>query len=183
MVRESVRTAFRCVTAPDGLVARPARPKDAEQIALLSAPFVEEGLLVARPLAELAERTQEFVVACQGSRLVGCAGVAPSGRSLVVYNLCIAADWQGRGIGRHLVGVAETIGREQGYSSLLALTRHSGEWFGRLGFSKVPASDTRDEWRALFRPGRRSSLYQLRLTSEQFGDSSTPACWLEQTKE
>jgi N-acetylglutamate synthase-like GNAT family acetyltransferase len=158
------------VATPDVLVARPARPGEAEQIASLSAPFVENGLLIARPLAELTERTKEFVVACAGGRLVGCAGVAPSGESLVVYNLCIAADWQGRGIGRHLVGVAETIGREQGYSSLLALTRYGGEWFGKLGFSKVPASEARDEWRVLFRPGRESSLYRLRLTSEQSGD-------------
>ncbi|MCX4631254.1 GNAT family N-acetyltransferase [Streptomyces sp. NBC_01443] len=180
---ESVQTAPRRVSAPDVLVARPARPEDAEQIALLSAPFVEQGLLVARPPAELAGMAQEFVVACEGSRLVGCAGVSPSGGSLVVYNLCIAADWQGRGIGRQLVGIAETIGRDRGYSSLLALTRYGGEWFGKLGFSEVPASETRDEWRSLFRPGRRSSLYQLRLTSEQSGDRSTPMCRLKQTKE
>ncbi|MEV0411663.1 GNAT family N-acetyltransferase [Streptomyces sp. NPDC050448] len=180
---ESVLTASRRVTAPDVLVARPAHPEDAEQIALLSAPFVEQGLLVARPLAELAEMSRDFVVACEVDRLVGCAGVAPCGDSLVVYNLCIALDWQGRGIGRHLVGVAEAIGRERGCSSLLALTRYGGEWFGKLGFSEVPASETRDEWRALFRPGRRSSLYQLRLASEQSGDRSTPMCRLKQTKE
>ena len=170
MTRESVRTHSRRLSARDGLVARPARPDDVEQISRLSAPFVEEGLLIARPTAELAEKTQEFVVACEGDRLVGCAGMAPAGRSLVVYNLCIADDWQGRGIGRHLVGVAANIGREQGYYSLLALTRCGGEWFGKLGFSKVPVSETRQEWRTLFRPGRRSSLYQLRLASEQSGD-------------
>ncbi|WP_406367718.1 GNAT family N-acetyltransferase [Streptomyces sp. NBC_01546] len=164
-MRESVLTASRRVTAPDVLVARPARPEDAEQIALLSAPFVEQGLLVARPLAEIAATSQDFVVACEGDRLVGCAGVTPSGGSLVVYNLCIAVDRQGSGIGRHLVGIAETTARELGYSSLLALTRHGGEWFGKLGFREVPASETRDEWRTLFRPGRKSSLYQLRLNS------------------
>lgn len=176
-------TASRPVTAPDVLVARPARPEDAEQIALLSAPFVEQGLLVARPLPELTAMSQDFVVACEGDRLVGCAGLAPSGGSLVVYNLCIAVDRQGRGIGRHLIGIAETIGRERGYGSLLALTRYGGEWFGNLGFSEVPASETRDEWRTLFRPGRRSSLYRLRLTSEQSGDRSTPMCRLKQTEE
>ncbi len=182
-MRESLLTASRPVTAPDVLVARPARPEDAEQIALLSAPFVEQGLLVARPLAELASMSSHFVVACEGDRLVGCAGVAPSGDSLVVYNLCIAADRQGRGIGRDLVGIAETIARELGCSSLLALTRHGGQWFGNLGFSEVPASETREEWRTLFRPGRRSSLYQLRLTSEPSGNRSTPMCRLKQTKE
>ncbi|THA41673.1 MULTISPECIES: GNAT family N-acetyltransferase [unclassified Streptomyces] len=173
-MRESAQTASRLLTATDVLVARPARPEDAEQIALLSAPFVEQGLLVARPLAELAERSQGFVVACEGERMVGCAGVAPSGSSLLVYNLCIAVDWQGRGIGRHLVGIAQTIGRELGYGSLLALTQYSGEWFGKLGFSEVPASEIRDEWRALFRPGRRSSLYQLRFTSEPSETEALP---------
>ncbi|MFI1487426.1 GNAT family N-acetyltransferase [Streptomyces sp. NPDC020747] len=170
MARESVQAASWRVSARDGLVARPARPEDAEQISLLSAPFVEDGLLIARPLAELAEKMQEFMVARQGGRLVGCMGMALSGRSLVVYNLCIAPEWQGRGIGRHLVGVAVNTGREEGYHSLLALTRYGGEWFGKLGFSKVPVSETRDEWRNLFRPGRRSSLYELILTSEQSRD-------------
>ncbi|MEU9252714.1 GNAT family N-acetyltransferase [Streptomyces sp. NPDC048270] len=182
-MRESVLTAPRSGSAPDVLVARPARPEDAEQIALLSAPFVEQGLLVARPLVELAAVAQDFVVACEGDRLVGCAGVAPAGNGLVVYNLCIAADRQGRGIGQDLVGIAESTARELGYSSLLALTRHGGEWFGKLGFTEVPASETREEWRTLFRPGRKSTLYRLRLTSEQSGNRSTPACRLKQTKE
>ncbi|MEU9291348.1 GNAT family N-acetyltransferase [Streptomyces sp. NPDC048275] len=154
----------------DGLVARPARPGEAERIASLSAPFVEKGLLIDRTTAELAQMVEEFVVACEGDRLVGCAGMAPVGASLVVYNLCIAADCQGRGIGRQLVGLAASIGKEQGYQSLLALTRYSGEWFGKLGFSNVPASETRDEWRTLFRPGRRSSLYRLRLASDSSRD-------------
>ncbi|OEJ34722.1 GNAT family N-acetyltransferase [Streptomyces subrutilus] len=182
-MRESVLTASRSGSAPDVLVARPARPEDAEQIALLSAPFVERGLLVARAQAELAARSQDFVVACEGDRLVGCAGVAPAGDSLVVYNLCIAADRQGRGIGRDLVGMAESTARRLGCSALLALTRHGGKWFGQLGFTEVPANETRDEWRALFRPGRKSSLYRLSLTSEQSGNRSTPACRLKQTKE
>ncbi|MEU6125294.1 GNAT family N-acetyltransferase [Streptomyces sp. NPDC047123] len=165
-----MRTAPRRASARDGLVARPARPDDARQIASLSAPFVEKGLLIDRTAAELAEKAQEFLVACHEERLVGCAGMAPVGESLVVYNLCIAADWQGRGIGRQLVGLAASIGREQGYQSLLALTRYGGEWFGKLGFSNVPASETRDEWRTLFRPGRRSSLYRLRLASESSRD-------------
>ncbi|WP_369215042.1 GNAT family N-acetyltransferase [Streptomyces flavofungini] len=154
-----------------------------EQISVLSAPFVAEGLLVARPPDELADKAHEFVVACQSSRLVGCAGMAPTGSSLVVYNLCIAADWQGRGIGRHLVGLAANIGREQGYHSLLALTRCGGDWFGKLGFSKVKDGETHDEWRTLFRPGRKSSLYRLGLVSEQSRDSGLSACLLKQTKE
>ncbi|MEU9234330.1 GNAT family N-acetyltransferase [Streptomyces subrutilus] len=182
-MREAVLTASRSGSAPDVLVARPARPEDAEQIALLSAPFVEQGLLVARPQAELAARSHDFVVACEGDRLVGCAGVAPAGDGLVVYNLCIAADRQGRGIGRDLVAMAENTARELGYSALLALTRHGGEWFGRLGFAEVPAHETRDEWRTLFRPGRTSRLYRLRLTSGQSGNRSTPTCRLNQTKE
>ncbi|WP_434599543.1 GNAT family N-acetyltransferase [Streptomyces sp. A5-4] len=165
-----MRAASRKGDARDALVARPARPEDAEQISLLSAPFVEDGLLVARTPAELAEKVHEFLVAPQGGRLVGCAGTAPSGRSLVVYNLCIAAEWQGRGIGRHLIEVAAHTGREQGYHSLLAVSRYGGEWFETLGFSKIPVSEIRDEWRTLFRPGRRSSLYRLRLTDERSGD-------------
>lgn len=182
-MRDAVLTASRPVAAPDTVLARPARPEDAEQIALLSAPFVEQGLLVARPLTELTAAAGDFVVACEGDRLVGCAGLAPSGGGLVIYNLCIAVDRQGRGIGRHLVGIAETIGRERGYGSLLALTRYGGQWFGNLGFSEVPPGETRVEWRRLFRPGRGSSLYQLRLVPEQSGDRSTPTCRLKQTEE
>ncbi|WP_330285421.1 GNAT family N-acetyltransferase [Streptomyces sp. NBC_00576] len=174
MAREPVQAASRYVNALDGLVARPARPEDVEEISLLSAPFVDDGLLIARPLVELAEKMHEFVVARQEGRLVGCMGMAPTDtptdKSLVVYNLCIAPDWQGRGIGRHLVGVAVNIGRREGYQSLLALTRYGGEWFRKLGFSNVPVSEARDEWRTLFRPDRRSSLYRLILTSEQSRD-------------
>lgn len=180
---DSVLTASRPTTAPGAVLAGPARPEDAEPIALLSAPFVEQGLLVARSTAELESAREDFVVARAGDRLVGCAGLAPSGGSLVLYNLCIAVDWQGRGIGRHLVAMAENIGRDRGYASLLALTRHGGEWFANLGFSHVPPSETREEWRTLFRPGRGSSLYRLALAPEQSRDLSTPPCRLKQTEE
>ncbi len=170
MTSELVRTVPRHMSPRNGLVARPACRGEAEHIASLSAPFVEKGLLIDRTTDELAQRIEQFVVACEGGRVVGCAGTAPLGASLVVYNLCIAADCQGRGIGRTLVGLAANTGTEQGYQSLLALTRYRGEWFKKLGFSNVPASETRDEWRALFRPGRRSSLYRLRLAFDSSRD-------------
>ena len=68
---------------------------------------------------------------------------------------------------RVLVEVVVGIGRSQRYRSVLAVSGYGGEWFEGLGFSRVPASETRGEWRILFRPGRRSDLYQLKLAAER----------------
>jgi N-acetylglutamate synthase-like GNAT family acetyltransferase len=148
---------------PDGVRTTAARPEDAERIRSLSAPFAGTGLIVDRPLAELAGRLHEFTVARHRNAVIGCAGTSTVGDVLVVYNVCVASAWQRRGVGRLLVGAAADAGRAQGFPALLALTRH-GAWFERLGFDAVPEHEVRAEWRDLFRPGRGSRLYQLSLT-------------------
>ncbi|MFD4014577.1 GNAT family N-acetyltransferase [Streptomyces albidoflavus] len=150
----------------EGIAIRHARPEDMERVSSLSAPFVEAGQLVDRSLAQLGKAVDEFIVASHCGRPVGCAGTVPAGKGLLIYNLCIATEWQGRGVGRRLVEVAMGVGHRQGYQSVLAVSRYGGEWFEGLGFSRVLPSETREEWRNLFRPGRNSGLYQLKLAAE-----------------
>jgi amino-acid N-acetyltransferase len=142
------------------VVVRPARAGEETVLAELSAPFVSRGLLVPRDLAHFAGRTAEFLLATCGDGVVGCAGLTGCRRELVIYNLCVVAEAQGKGIGRVLVANAASLAVEHGYRALLAASTYSGNWFVRQGFSEVDLTGAPHEWLAVLRRDRDSRLYR-----------------------
>jgi putative acetyltransferase len=99
------------------IVIRSAEPEDAAGIAaLLGQPGVAEGLLQTpdSPNASRLEYHQKVdphacrLVAVAGGEIVGSAGLHVSGPGLRrmhvrALGLCVADDWQGRGVGRRLM--------------------------------------------------------------------------------
>lgn len=156
----TLRALRRRPPGTDELVIRRARPGEEATITAMSTPFVARDLLVGRDLAQVAGYLHEFMVATSGGLPIGCVGLAPCRHELVLYNLCVAEELQGRGVGLRLLARADEYAAQHGFDALLASSRHSGAWFQRQGFSEIDRDRVPGEWPTALRRGRQSRLYR-----------------------
>ncbi|GES47077.1 N-acetyltransferase [Rhizobium dioscoreae] len=91
--------------------------------------------LKAKALSEIA------YVALDGEQLVGCIFCRPEAESLYVGKLAVVPAAQGKGIGKQLLGLAETTARELGLKALRLETRieltDNHATFAAWGFRKT----------------------------------------------
>ena len=91
--------------------------------------------LKAKALSEIA------YVALDGEQLVGCIFCRPEAQSLYVGKLAVLPAAQGKGIGKRLLGLAETTARELGLKALRLETRieltDNHATFAAWGFRKT----------------------------------------------
>ena len=117
---------------------RVAVSADAQALHALIAAHLEEGRLLPRTLAELADHAHRFVVAVQAERIVGCAELAPLSAAVAeVRSLVVSAEARQSGLGQRMVDELGGRGRREGFTSLCAFA-HDPRFFVRLGFSIVP---------------------------------------------
>ncbi|MFZ4238080.1 GNAT family N-acetyltransferase [Streptomyces murinus] len=145
------------------VVVRAAGRDDAVALYRLSRVFARTGELRERSMARYARDVDDFMLAESATgRVEGCAGLrfcaAPEGRdqgrTAVVYNFCVAAASQGRGVGTALLAalLAEAAARSAG--TVFAATSGGAALFLRHGFTVTDAPVT---WPAGLapRPGSR----------------------------
>ncbi|WP_327327079.1 GNAT family N-acetyltransferase [Streptomyces sp. NBC_01210] len=159
-------------STPAAVSVRAARPADVPAIAELSARFAAEDLLLSRTPAQIAGRVGEFLAAVNEVRLMGCVGLSRRRRGLLLYNLCVAPDAQGQGIGALLVDHAGRVGAALGCRLLVAVSKHSGHWFVQQGFTELTARQMPAGWAHAFPPGRGSRLYVRPVTQPGFAEQS-----------
>ena len=117
---------------------RAAVSADAPALHALIAAHLEEGRLLPRTLAELADHAHRFIVAVQAERIVGCAELAPLSAAVAeVRSLVVSAEARQAGLGQRMVDELGRRGRRAGFTSLCAFA-HDPRFFVRLGFSIVP---------------------------------------------
>ena len=119
---------------------RAAVAADAPALHTLIAAHLEEGRLLPRTLAELADHAPRFVVATQGdtSVIVGCAELAPLSKSVAeVRSLVVSHDARQSGLGHRMVEELGRRARRDGFARLCAFA-HDARFFVRMGFSIVP---------------------------------------------
>ncbi|MEU5716266.1 GNAT family N-acetyltransferase [Streptomyces sp. NPDC020403] len=151
---------------------RRAREEDAGALAGLSRPFVRSGALRARPVSLYATRAGDFLVAqAPGGRLAGCVGlrVYPSGpgerpgAAGVLYNFCVAAHSQGRGVGAALLRAALAGARARSLDALFTATTGQGGLFHRYGFAPSAAPSAPRPWTESLDPRRNARVLVRRL--------------------
>ncbi|REJ86086.1 MAG: GNAT family N-acetyltransferase [Acidobacteria bacterium] len=143
---------------PAGLVLRRAVPDDVDAlVALICEAYLVERYFVSGPRTDRAEiedlmRRGEFLVLEVGGRLIASVyleerapSALPAGSALerVGYFGLLSVDpsEQGAGLGRRLVGEAESWSRARGLGALelwtVDLRRELRSWYARLGFREV----------------------------------------------
>ncbi len=104
---------------------------------------IDEGTLKAPPDYARLIRRGRSLVAHIGDRLAGLLVAQPFSRELHIWQLAVAPDGRGCGIGSGLVRAAQIDGRNTGTRALTLTTdRETGApFFARLGFEEVTALD------------------------------------------
>jgi amino-acid N-acetyltransferase len=120
------------------LTVRPATAADAAAIHALIAEHLDEGHLLPRERGEIVLHASRFVVACDGTRVVACADLAPLSRSVAeVRSLVVSEDARSLGAGRRMVDALVERASAAGFARLCAFT-HAPGYFVQMGFSIVP---------------------------------------------
>lgn len=100
---------------------RPARPDDAEELALLYAAVAAERIYIGgEPPVDLERRAELFrrgdggqFVAVAGEEIVGQIAVLPANRGVGELGMMVADGWRSRGVGSALMEAALAWSREQ----------------------------------------------------------------------
>ncbi|MBI5440268.1 MAG: N-acetyltransferase [Deltaproteobacteria bacterium] len=117
-----------------------ARLEDVEAMKALLDEFARSGDLLARPRLALYESIRDFVVAKQGSEIIGLGALHICWIDLgEVRSLAVRRDRQRLGLGRLLVESCLEDARALGLKRVFALTYKPG-FFHSLGFETVDKS-------------------------------------------
>jgi amino-acid N-acetyltransferase len=108
---------------------------DVPAIHAIIQPYADEGTLLPRTLAELAENVRDFVVAEEdGALIVGCGALHLYGTHLAeIRSIAVSLAQKNRGVGRLLVAALMEESHRHGVTCVCLFTRVPG-FFGRLGF-------------------------------------------------
>ena len=132
----AVRSAPAMFRQP--VVIRAARPADADAIHQLIVEHAAEGRLLARTVDEIAGHADRFVVACQGTVVVGCVDLTPlSSATAEIRSLVVDRSARSNGVGRLLLDELTVRADQAGFDMLCAFT-HAPGYFVHAGFSVVP---------------------------------------------
>lgn len=119
------------------ITIRAALPKDVRRIAELVAPFANRRILIAKDLITYFEHVQEFLVAEEEERIVGCGALHVLWEDIAeIRTLAVQSDRQGAGIGRRLLEALEARANDLGIQRLFCLTFET-DFFGRHGFTEI----------------------------------------------
>ena len=118
-------------------VVRRARTADVRVIADLVERYAGDRILLAKERVTLYEDVQEFFVAVDGDRVVGCGALHVLWEDLAeVRTLAVDPACRGAGVGSALLGELVGQARELGVRRLFCLT-FEVEFFARHGFTPL----------------------------------------------
>ena len=132
---EASAPAAEGITRPDGIVLRRARVSDVPGIAGVMSKYVEQDILLPRPVSELFQCVREFWVAEHDGEIVATAALRLLWGDLgEVRSLAVRPDAHGKGLGAQLVAAVVADARALGLPRVIALTREV-DFFQRCGFT------------------------------------------------
>jgi amino-acid N-acetyltransferase len=118
----------------DGIVIREARGADILGISQLIEPLIEQHVLLRRTTSELALLLENFFVADDHGRIVGCAALEVYSEKLAeLRSLVVSPEYRGRGIGKRLVEAILDEARHEQILEVMAITA-SEDFFRSCGF-------------------------------------------------
>lgn len=124
------------------ITMRPAQEQDIPAIVAMVNRFAAQNVMLPRTEESVRQTLPDWLVAVvtrapNQETVAGCGALVPLTDTLVeIRSLAIHEEYQGHGIGGHLVQALVEIAREQEYEQVCALTLRAG-FFQRLGFSIV----------------------------------------------
>ncbi|PLX95041.1 MAG: GNAT family N-acetyltransferase [Desulfuromonas sp.] len=119
---------------------RKARIADARAIHQLLVSYARDGLVLPRSLSDIYEEIRNFYVWEEEETVVGTVCLQVCWEDLAeVRSLAVAAETEGRGIGRQLVEVCLDEAKDLGIKRVFALT-YKVAFFAKIGFVEIEKS-------------------------------------------
>jgi N-acetylglutamate synthase-like GNAT family acetyltransferase len=130
-----------------------ATAKDIPTLAAFIKPFVSDGKLLDRTMAEFEDLLPHFFVAEFDGEIIGCAALEIYSRKLAeIRSLAVSPTAQGMGVGKRLVQACVDRARKHNIYEVMAITSSDG-FFLNCGFDftlpgekKALFYQTRDEF-------------------------------------
>lgn len=120
---------------------RPARITDTSVIHALIKEHAAGGILLPRPLADICEKIQRFVVCEDRGSVAGCGALHVADENLAeIRSLVVAQHCQRKGVGAGMVAALEKQARSLGVKNVFALS------FKPVFFKKVGYRETKKEF-------------------------------------
>lgn len=109
-----------------------------------------ERLLTASslPLDGVKEALHAFVVAEEGGRIVGVAGLEVCSDNALLRSVAVADEWRSRGLGRALVSRVISDAEARGIRALYLLTTTADRYFPSFGFRTIARDAVPEDIRA-----------------------------------
>jgi ribosomal protein S18 acetylase RimI-like enzyme len=132
---------------PPGIKLRSATDRDAEGVArLVDAAYEHYTARIGRkPMPMTLDygdeiRRKEVTVAEEGDEVVGVLVLDTTDEGFVIFNVAVLPTRQGRGVGRALLGFAESEARRAGFDSIYLFTHEkmteNQELYARIGYAE-----------------------------------------------
>lgn len=144
---------------------RHARLEDLPGIAELLQPLERQGVLIARPLAQLEPDIEHFLITERDGTVISCAALFPyPDQGLAeLAGVAVHPDYRSEGRGDRLLARIEELARAQGISRLFVLTTQTAHWFRERGFEPAEIDVLPATRRELYNRQRNSQVYLKRL--------------------
>ena len=121
----------------DAVILRRARTRDVRSIRSLVDQYVDARILLQKESVQLYEDIQDFWVADDAGRVVGCGALHPLWEDLAeIRTIAVDPSVRGRGIGHRLVTRLVETARELGVARVFVLTFEVA-FFERHGFEPI----------------------------------------------
>jgi amino-acid N-acetyltransferase len=93
------------------------------------------------PRAGFVDAVTAAIVACEGDRIVGAAGLEVYPGGALLRSVVVDERARGRGLGQQLTRAALEAAGARGVSDVYLLTTTAGEFFPKLGFTVIDRAD------------------------------------------
>ena len=124
---------------------RPARTSDIKAIHKLIVDFASGGRMLQKETVTLYESVQEFMVAVEDGKVVGCGALHVLWEDLAeVRSVAITENLRGNGIGNQILERIIERARDLGLSRIFCLTFET-KFFGRHGFQEIQGTPVEPE--------------------------------------
>lgn len=124
---------------------RPARTSDIKGIRQLIDSYAPQGRLLSKETVTLYESVQEFTVAVEGDRVVGCGALHVLWEDLAeVRTVAVAEDLRGKGVGHKILDSIIERAKNIGVKRIFCLTFET-KFFGSHGFEVIEGTPVEPE--------------------------------------
>jgi amino-acid N-acetyltransferase len=119
------------------VIIRPARTSDVKQIRSIIDAFAAPGKMLEKETVTLFESVQEFVVAVDGSQVIGCGALHVLWEDLAeVRTVAVKEEFHKKGIGHQIIEAIIDRAQSIGVERIFCLTFQT-QFFGKHGFNVI----------------------------------------------